>query len=58
MPAGFQEQVVYSGLREPADVEFAPDGRVFVAQKNGVIKVSTASPTPRRTRSPTCRSTS
>src|SRR5262249_45025947 len=38
-PTGFPEQVGFSGLDHPTDVEFSPDGRVFVAQKNGVIKV-------------------
>ncbi len=38
LPSGFQEQVVYSGLTEPTNVQFAPDGRVFVAQKDGIIK--------------------
>ncbi len=37
VPAGFQEQIVYSGLDHPANVEFAPDGRVFVAEKSGKI---------------------
>src|SRR5436309_7031696 len=48
LPTGFQEQVVFSGLTQPTNVEFAADGRVFVAQKNGVIKVfdSLADPTP------------
>ena len=39
LPAGFQENTVFSGLVNPTVVRFAPDGRVFVAQKNGVIKV-------------------
>ncbi|HZB28370.1 MAG TPA: PQQ-dependent sugar dehydrogenase, partial [Gemmatimonadales bacterium] len=38
-PVGFQEQVVFSGLDHPTNVEFANDGRVFVAEKSGVIKV-------------------
>ena len=36
---GFQETVVFSGLLEPTSIQFAPDGRVFVAEKNGLIKV-------------------
>jgi glucose/arabinose dehydrogenase/PKD repeat protein len=36
---GFQESVVFSGLTNPTVVRFAPDGRVFVAEKRGVIKV-------------------
>jgi PKD repeat protein/glucose/arabinose dehydrogenase len=39
LPAGFAEQVVFSGLTEPTELEFAPDGRVFVAEKRGQIKV-------------------
>ncbi|WP_433208538.1 PQQ-dependent sugar dehydrogenase [Dactylosporangium sp. CS-047395] len=39
LPNGFQEQVVFSGLTQPTSVQFASDGRVFVAQKNGVVKV-------------------
>jgi glucose/arabinose dehydrogenase/PKD repeat protein len=39
LPSGFQERVVFSGLTQPANVEFSPDGRVFVAEKSGLIKV-------------------
>src|SRR3712207_4041481 len=39
LPAGFQEPIVFSGLTQPTAVRFAPDGRVFVAEKRGVIKV-------------------
>jgi glucose/arabinose dehydrogenase len=39
LPAGFQESIVFSGLTNPTAVRFAPDGRVFVAEKRGVIKV-------------------
>jgi glucose/arabinose dehydrogenase len=39
LPDGFQEQVVFSGLTAPTSIQFAADGRVFIAQKNGVIKV-------------------
>jgi PKD repeat protein len=39
LPAGFQESVVFSGLTLPTAVRFAADGRVFVAEKSGVIKV-------------------
>src|SRR5688500_2743509 len=37
--AGFSEQVVFSGLANPTAVRFAADGRVFVAEKSGLIKV-------------------
>ncbi|HCU50352.1 MAG TPA: sugar dehydrogenase [Micromonosporaceae bacterium] len=39
LPSGFQEQIVFSGLTQPTNLEFAPDGRVFVAEKGGVIRV-------------------
>src|SRR5262245_6797130 len=39
LPAGFSEQVVLSGLTKPTVVQFASDGRVFVAEKSGLIKV-------------------
>jgi len=35
----FSEQTVFSGLISPTNIEFAADGRVFVAEKRGVIKV-------------------
>jgi glucose/arabinose dehydrogenase/PKD repeat protein len=45
---GFTESVVFSGLTEPTDVAFAPDGRVFVSEKSGLIKVfpNLSTPTP------------
>ena len=39
LPAGFQEQTVLSGLINPTVVRFSSDGRIFVAEKRGVIKV-------------------
>jgi glucose/arabinose dehydrogenase/PKD repeat protein len=39
LPPGFQEEIVISGLTEPTAVRFSPDGRVFVAEKSGLIKV-------------------
>src|SRR4029453_8466727 len=39
LPSGFQEATVFSGLVNPTNIEFARDGRIFVAQKNGQIKV-------------------
>src|SRR4030095_11832532 len=44
LPSGFQESIVFSGLTNPTAVRFASDGRVFVAEKSGLIKVF-ASPT-------------
>ena len=48
LPPGFQETIVFSGLTRPTAVRFASDGRVFVAEKSGLIKVfeSLSSPTP------------
>ncbi|MFL6294870.1 MAG: PQQ-dependent sugar dehydrogenase [Actinomycetes bacterium] len=39
LPTGFADRVVLSGLTQPTNVEFSPDGRVFVAEKSGLIKV-------------------
>ena len=48
LPPGFSESVVFSGLTQPTAVRFSPDGRVFVAEKSGLIKVfsSLTDPTP------------
>jgi glucose/arabinose dehydrogenase len=48
LPAGFQDEVVLKGLDNPTNVEFSPDGRVFVAEKSGLIKVfhDLSDPTP------------
>ena len=39
VPTGFADETVFSGLTEPTVVRFSPDGRVFVAEKSGLIKV-------------------
>jgi glucose/arabinose dehydrogenase len=39
LPAGFTEEIALSGLTNPTVVRFVPDGRVFVAEKGGMIKV-------------------
>jgi len=39
VPPGFQDSIVFSGLDRPSAVRFAADGRVFVAEKSGLIKV-------------------
>ena len=39
LPPGFQESVAFSGLDHPTALRFSPDGRIFVAEKNGRIKV-------------------
>jgi glucose/arabinose dehydrogenase len=36
---GFRDEIVLSGLEAPTVVRFAADGRVFVAEKSGLIKV-------------------
>jgi len=49
LPAGFQETTVFTGLTEPTTIRFASDGRIFVAEKSGLLKVfpnlSTNTPT-------------
>lgn len=37
--AGFQETIVFSGLTNPTVLHFSPDGRIFIAEKSGLIKV-------------------
>jgi uncharacterized repeat protein (TIGR01451 family) len=39
LPTNFQESIVFSGLTQPTNLRFASDGRVFVAEKSGIIKV-------------------
>lgn len=39
LPSGFRDTVAIEGLEEPTVVRFAPDGRVFVAEKSGEILV-------------------
>jgi glucose/arabinose dehydrogenase len=39
LPPGFQLTTAFSGLTQPVAVQFASDGRVFVAEKSGLIKV-------------------
>lgn len=39
LPPGFADDVVIDGLDLPTAFRFAPDGRVVVAEKSGVIKV-------------------
>jgi hypothetical protein len=42
LPPDFQEDTVFSGLTQPTAVSFSPDGRIFVAEKRGVIKMFTS----------------
>ena len=37
LPTGFRDDVVFTGIEEPTTFRFAPDGRVFVAEKTGRI---------------------
>jgi glucose/arabinose dehydrogenase len=48
VPPGFRDHVVLDGLNNPTNVEFSRDGRVFVAEKSGLIKVfdGLSDPTP------------
>ena len=39
LPPNFQESTPITGLTNPTAVRFSPDGRVFVAEKSGLIKV-------------------
>jgi glucose/arabinose dehydrogenase/PKD repeat protein len=39
VPTGFTDSVVLTGLTNPTVVQFANDGRIFVGQKDGQIKV-------------------
>src|SRR5688572_6697686 len=39
LPAGFAETVVASGLAAPAAMGFSPDGRLFVAEQGGALRV-------------------
>ena len=39
LPAGFREDLVASGLSYPTAMAIAPDGRIFVAQKGGGVRV-------------------
>ena len=47
-PQSFQDTVVFQDLDHPTVVAFSPDGRVFVGEKSGLIKVfdSLADPEP------------
>src|SRR5688572_7795282 len=39
LPAGFTETEVATGLSNPTAMEFAPDGRLFVCQQGGQLRV-------------------
>lgn len=39
VPSGFSDNLVASGLELPTAMEFAPDGRLFVSEKGGDLRV-------------------
>jgi glucose/arabinose dehydrogenase len=39
LPSGFTETLVASGLSSPTAMQFAPDGRLFVAEQGGRLRV-------------------
>lgn len=39
LPAGFTETLVATGLSSPTAMEFAPDGRVFITEQGGKVRV-------------------
>src|SRR5262245_45359181 len=39
LPPGFTESLVATGLVNPTAMDFAPDGRLFVCQKEGQLRV-------------------
>jgi glucose/arabinose dehydrogenase len=39
LPAGFAESLVVSGFGEPTDAAFAPDGRIFITEKSGAVRL-------------------
>src|SRR5688500_13834128 len=41
VPSGFVDELVASGIPSPTAMQFAPDGRLFVAQQNGNLRVLT-----------------
>jgi glucose/arabinose dehydrogenase len=50
VPPGFTEVTAFSGLVQPTAVRFAPDSRIFVAEKRGTIQMydDVDDPTPTR----------
>jgi len=39
LPSGFSETVITNGLASPTAMAFAPDGRLFVCEQNGALRV-------------------
>src|SRR5215211_5869766 len=46
LPPGFTETQVVSGLTNPTDMELAPDGRLFVAEQAGRVRIAKPDGTP------------
>jgi glucose/arabinose dehydrogenase len=40
LPPGFAQTKVVGGLTKPIDMEFAPDGRLFIASKGGQVRIA------------------
>jgi glucose/arabinose dehydrogenase len=41
VPSGFVDELIASGIPSPTAMQFSPDGRLFVAQQNGQLRVLT-----------------
>ena len=39
LPPGFQEELVAYGLQLPTGAVYAPDGRLFVTEKQGALRI-------------------
>src|SRR4051812_14678949 len=39
LPSGFAESKIGGGFGEPTDMAVTPDGRIFVTEKNGAVRV-------------------
>jgi glucose/arabinose dehydrogenase len=39
LPSGFQESVIASGLSSPTAMDLAPDGRLFITEQGGTLRV-------------------
>ena len=48
LPAGFTEMQVVTALASPTAMQFAPDGRLFVAEQCGRLRVVRMDVLPRR----------
>jgi glucose/arabinose dehydrogenase len=39
LPSGFTETLVATGLQTPTNMQFAPDGRLFVTEQGGTVRI-------------------